>query len=95
MADLHDKAWTCINRWERRGYAGQVETFKAVMAENERLREALRPFSEKFLYPDDTGFADEIRADEDWSEEYNESQADDVMVERSWIRKARNAMGGK
>ena len=41
MTDLKDKAWTCINRWERRGYETQVETFKAVMAENERRREAL------------------------------------------------------
>jgi hypothetical protein len=41
MTDLKDKAWTCINRWERRGYETQVETFKAVMAENEKLREAL------------------------------------------------------
>lgn len=45
MADLHDKAWTCINRWERRGYAGQVETFKTVMAENERLRKALEGYA--------------------------------------------------
>ena len=37
-----EKAWTCINRWERRGYIEQVKTFKEVMAENERFREALR-----------------------------------------------------
>ena len=41
MTDLKDKAWTCINRWERRGYETQVETFKAVMAENEKLKGAI------------------------------------------------------
>ena len=40
-----EKAWTCINRWERRGYIEQVKTFKEVMAENERFREALRKIS--------------------------------------------------
>jgi len=42
MDDITSKAWTCINRWERRGYDGQVEIFKAVMADNERLRKALK-----------------------------------------------------
>lgn len=66
-----------------------------IVAENERLREALKPFAEKFLFPDDTGYADEMRAEEDWSEEANDSQVDDWLIERRWIRKARNAMEGK
>lgn len=41
MTEFSDKAWTCINRWDRRGYVTQVETFKAIMAENEKLRAAL------------------------------------------------------
>ena len=57
--------------------------------EIERLREALRPFAEKYLWPDDSGYADELRSDEDWDEERNEEEVDDVWVKRKWIRQAR------
>ena len=69
--------------------------YNAAADEIERLREALRPFAEKFLFPDDTGYADELRAEEGWSEEANDSQVDDWLIERRWVRKARNAMEGK
>ena len=69
--------------------------YNAAADEIERLREALKPFAEKFLYPDDTGYADELRAEEGWSEEANDSQVDDWLIERRWVRKARNAMEGK
>lgn len=42
MISNNDRAWTCINRWRRRGYDGQVEIFETVMADNERLRATLR-----------------------------------------------------
>ena len=69
--------------------------YNAAADEIERLREALKPFAEKFLFPDDTGYADELRAEEGWSEEANDSQVDDWLIERRWVRKARNAMEGK
>ena len=76
--------------------AGQAHAMVAALQEKvERLREALKPFAEKFLYPDDTGYADELRAEEGWSEEANDSQVDDWLIERRWVRKARNAMEGK
>lgn len=51
MTVLHEKAWTCIYRWERRGYQTQVDTFKAVMAENERLREVVYQYRDDLQYP--------------------------------------------
>lgn len=42
MVDYHEKALVCINRWERRGYKEQVETFKAIMAENALLRNRIK-----------------------------------------------------
>ena len=94
MTDIVER----LRNWEKVDIIDAHEDgalYNAAADEIERLREALRPFAEKFLYPDDTGFADEIRAEDGWSEEYNDSQVDDVMVERSWVRKARNAVGGK
>jgi len=58
----------------------------------EQLEEALRPFTNKFLYPDDTGVADYIRDDEDWDEENNDQMIDDVFIPRGWIRAARAAL---
>jgi len=61
----------------------------------EQLEAALRPLAEKYLWPDDTGFADEIRSDEDWDEQYNNREPDDMWIERGWIRAARAALGEK
>ena len=41
MIDYRKKALACISRWERRGYKEQVETFKAIMAENALLRDRI------------------------------------------------------
>lgn len=77
-----------------------VEQFaEAVSKENarlnkciEKLEAALRPFAEKYLWPDDSGFADEIRSDEDWDKQKNDQQVDDMWIERGWIRAAREAL---
>jgi len=61
----------------------------------EQLEAALRPFANKFLYPDDTDFADDIRDDEDWDEENNNQMIDDVFIPRGWIRAARAALKGE
>jgi len=58
----------------------------------EKLEAALRPFAEKYLWPDDSGFADEIRSDEDWDKQKNDQQVDDMWIERGWIRAAREAL---
>lgn len=43
MSDtIWKKASTCINRWERRGYKDQVNTFKAVMQEILTLQERVK-----------------------------------------------------
>ena len=94
MADIVKR----LRNWEQVDIVDAHEDgalYNAAADEIERLREALKPFAEKFLYPDDTGYADEMRAEEDWSEEANDSQVDDWLIERRWIRKARNAMEGK
>jgi hypothetical protein len=61
----------------------------------EQLEAALRPFADKFLYPDDTGAADMIRDDEDWNEQSNNEAADDIFIKRGWIRVAREALQEK
>jgi len=61
----------------------------------EELEAALRPFANKFLYPDDTDVADYIRDDEDWDEENNNQMIDDVFIPRGWIRAARAALKGE
>lgn len=60
----------------------------------EKLREALEPFAEKHLYPDDIdpSYADDIRADEDWDEDRNDNEVDDCWIRRGWIRRARAAL---
>jgi len=63
--------------------------------EIEKLREALRPFAEKYLWPDDSGYADEIRSDEDWNEKANDNEFDDIFIQRGWIRAAREALQEK
>jgi hypothetical protein len=41
MKTTKEKAQTCIERWRRRGYYGQVEIFSIIMAREEMLREEL------------------------------------------------------
>ena len=62
----------------------------------ERLRAALKPFAQLFLYPDDIGddAAQDLRSDPDWSEVHNDMEADDLYVKRGHIRDARNALKG-
>lgn len=94
MADIVKR----LRNWEQVDIVDAHEDgalYNAAADEIERLREALKPFAEKFLFPDDTGYADELRAEEGWSEEANDSQVDDWLIERRWVRKARNAMEGK
>lgn len=78
---------------------GQQEADSALREENARLREALKPFGQIFLYPDDLGFeaSEDIRADVDWDEDANEMQTENVFVLRRDIRAARAAIreGGK
>ena len=59
----------------------------------EQLEAALRPLAEKYLWPDDTGIADVLRSDEDWDEQKNNQTAEDMWIERGWIRAARSALG--
>jgi hypothetical protein len=61
----------------------------------EQLEAALRPLAKKYLYPDDTGFADELRSDEDWDEQKNDRGVEEYFIERGWIRAARAALGEK
>jgi hypothetical protein len=61
----------------------------------EQLEAALRPLAKKYLYPDDTGFADELRSDEDWDEQKNDKSVEEYFIERGWIRAARAALGEK
>ena len=61
----------------------------------EELEAALRPLAEKYLWPDDTGIADVLRSDEDWDEQKNNQTAEDMWIERGWIRAARAALGEK
>lgn len=66
-------------------------------AEVERLRAALKPFSEFYLWPDDAGewTANDVRSDEDWDEERNDAKTDDVFIKRGHIRAARKALEAK
>jgi hypothetical protein len=83
----------------------ELEDFKAFCkalvddcdAEIERLREALRPFANKYLWPDDAGeyVTSSIREDEDWNEVSNDEAVDDVWIKRGDIRRARAALGEK
>lgn len=68
--------------------AQHVREVRDLLDECERV---LAPFAEKWLHPDDIGpeMAAEIRADEDWNEAENDKAADDMWIERRWIRAAR------
>ena len=68
--------------------ADTADDAAALLDECERV---LAPFAEKWLHPDDIGpeMAAEIRADEDWNEAENDKAAEDMWIERGWIRAAR------
>lgn len=91
MAEEQDDL-TVVYLWARKEAEDEI---KALRAENERLREALRPFANKYLWPDDAGayVASSIREDEDWDEASNDEAIDDVWIERGEIRRARAALG--
>jgi len=61
----------------------------------EKLEAALRPFAERYLWPDDSCFAEEIQSDEDWDKQKSDQQVDDMWIERGWIRAARKALEKK
>jgi hypothetical protein len=69
--------------------------FKEAEERIKELEAALRPFAEKYLWPDDTGIGDELRMDEDWDEQKNDKSVEEYFIERGWIRAARAALGEK
>lgn len=71
-----------------------ADAIERLEADNARLREALEPFSQLFLYPDDFGFehSEYIRGDEDWDEYANDMCTQEVFVLRRDIKKARAAL---
>lgn len=60
----------------------------------DELEEALRPFTDLFLYPDDLGFemSEDIKSDQDWDEDANDMTTTNVFVLRRDIRNARNVL---
>lgn len=80
-----------LNRTQWSDNSYDVEAFVAASDEIRLLREALKPFSELFLYPDDLGdeHAEDIRSDADWNDDANDMQTEDVFVLRRDIRRAR------
>lgn len=72
----------------------QATEITRLREENARLREALKPFSGVFLFPDDLGFehSEDIRSDPDWDDDANDMQSEDVFVLRRDIRRARAAI---
>ena len=71
------------------------EWMDAAADEIERLREALRPFADKYLWPDDAGeyVTNTVRDDEYWNAIANDETVDDVWIKRGDIRRARAALG--
>lgn len=59
-----------------------------------KLRKALEPFAQMYLWPDDRGedMAQHIRSDVDWCEEANEDADNVVFIKRKYIRIARKAL---
>jgi hypothetical protein len=93
-----------LDKCKNRGWYFEIEPeeserlatdIRKVLTRIEQLEAALRPFANKFLYPDDTDVADYIRDDEDWDEENNNQMIDDVFIPRGWIRAARAVLGEK
>ncbi len=79
---------------------GAATTCVCVLAEDmadeiERLRDALLPLATQFLWPIDLGLemAEDIKTDEDWSEEANDETITEIWVKRGDIRKARATLG--
>lgn len=79
--------------YERMYWECQSE-IRLLNEENARLREALRPFADLFLYPDDLGFehSEDIRSDPDWDDDANDMQSEETFVLRRDIRRARFAI---
>jgi hypothetical protein len=95
-------AWDAANRIEQQSLFIEIlkaerNLFQKISTEQFdrilKLEAALKPLADKYLYPDDTSMADEIRADEDWSDQYNEDEYEDMWIKRGWIRAARVALG--
>lgn len=78
------------------GLSASIGDTEEAAAEIERLRAALRPFSELFLYPDDFGFEDslDIKEDPDWDDDANDMQTEKCFVLRRSIKAARAALAG-
>ena len=72
-----------------------VEALMKEKRENALLREALRPFADKYLWPDDAGeyVTETVREDDDWNAISNDETVDDVWIKRGDIRRARIALG--
>lgn len=85
-----------IERLWKRGEELKYQLIK-MQKENARLREALKPFSELFYYPDDFGeyTSKYAREDEDWNEEANDEESSDYFIKRLWIKTARAALKEK
>lgn len=59
-----------------------------------RLRKALEPFANLYLYPYDIEGQLEFEKEQlDWSEEENDKVQDDFFITRKAIRNARKALG--
>ena len=86
----------CTCNFESTPCGAEEECRNALEAadEIERLREALRPFTAFFLYPDDLGFEAslDIKEDPDWDDDANDMQTENVFVLRRDVRRARAAL---
>lgn len=75
------------------GYLVEHTDYEALQDENVRLRKALKPFADKWLYPDDL-IADGFDiVDADYSQAANDDTLDECWIKRGWIRAARLVLG--
>ena len=88
---MQKSAYDCVSSLLLSVQKDCIELRKAM----DQAKSALEPLADKYLWPDDLGFeyAEDIRADEDWDEDSNESSADDVFITRRAIRNARKVLG--